>query len=239
MHVLLRSGASPHTHEPRPSDVRRTSSASVVFYGSPTLDGWAAGLEAPNRVAMLSLLPDSLLIRGTGEQADPHFWMDPMAVRGVLSALSDTLCALVPDRCADYQHGAATFADDLIVVHDSVSALMREMDGLHVLVTHPFLAYFARRYDLHVAGIVEELPGSEPTAADMMRMIDAAKSSEARAILTVPQHSTRVAGAIAEATGLPIIELDPMGGDVDGYAELLYFNASRIRTVLSSSPSLR
>lgn len=239
VHVLLRPGASPHTYDPRPSDVRLTAGASVLFFGSNDLDGWAAGFDAAATVAMLGLVPDSLLHVDRRDHVDPHFWMDPLTVRSVLPALADTMCALESSRCESYRRGAAAFAEHLLAVHDSVSVLMADVAGKPVMLAHPFLDYFARRYDVFVAGIVEEIPGSEPTPSDMMRMIELASESPAEVIFTLPQHPSRAAEAIAEAANLKLVELDPIGGGSNGYADLLYFNASTIRNALVQNASLK
>lgn len=237
IHVLLSPGASPHTYDPRPSDVRLAAGASVLFFGSKDLDAWAAGFDAEAKVAMLGLVPDSMLHVDRRNHVDPHFWMDPLTVRSVLPALADTMCALESSRCEAYRRGAASFAERLSAVHDSVSVLMAAVAGKPVMLAHPFLDYFARRYGLYVAGIVEEIPGSEPTPSDMMRMIELANHASAEVIFTLPQHSSRAAEAIAEAANLKLVELDPIGGGSNGYADLLYFNASTIRNALVQNAS--
>jgi zinc transport system substrate-binding protein len=43
---LLDPGASPHTYDPTPSDLRAVSNATALVYGAEHLDGWAANLPA-------------------------------------------------------------------------------------------------------------------------------------------------------------------------------------------------
>ena len=42
--TLLAAGASPHTYEPRPSDVVAAEQALCLFYAHESIDGWAAAL---------------------------------------------------------------------------------------------------------------------------------------------------------------------------------------------------
>lgn len=236
--AMLPSGASPHTYDPKPSDVRTASSASTLFYGSRDLDAWAAGLDVRSKISLLGLVPDSLLLRvqGHGEHADPHFWMDPLTVRSIVPAIADTLCALRADRCAGYRERAAEFAGELTATHDSLRSLMQDVQGASVLLSHPFLGYFARRYGLVVAGVIEEIPGGEPTPRDMLNLVKEAERTEAGVIITLPQHSSRAAEAVSEATDIPVVELDPIGGGANGYRDLLYFNARTIYAALTESP---
>lgn len=230
--VLVPTGGSPHTHEPKPSDARQSARAAVLFYGSEELDGWAASLHTERRVALLDLLPDSVRRPAyRAEGTDPHFWMDPRAVRALVPALAETLCRYDSEGCSRYRRNAQNFGARLEVIHDSLRTIMAPAAGASVLVSHPFLEYFAARYGLHVAGIVEEMSGSEPTLRDMRRMLEAARASSARAIFTQPQHSSRAAEAVARAAGIPVVELDPIGA-ADNLPDLLYLNARRIRDAL-------
>ncbi|MEX0599375.1 MAG: metal ABC transporter substrate-binding protein, partial [Rhodothermales bacterium] len=233
--VLVPGGASPHTYEPRPSDARKAARADVLFYGSETLDGWAATLESPSHVALVDLLPDSLRLPAFhGHGVDPHFWMDPIAVKSVAGELADVLCSVEPERCSTYRSNARAFAQELDVVHDSLRIMMDPVAGARVVLAHPFLHYFAERYDLRVVGIVEELSGSEPTPRGLHRMIDAARDARARAVFSQPQHDSRPAAAVAEAVGIPHVELDPMASG-EGLPNLLYLNARRISNALADS----
>ena len=244
---LLPSGASAHTYDPRPSDVRTASSARALFYGAPELDKWAAHLGGARGIALIDLLPDSLLLELPGEGSggygasdaghghtsgrDPHFWMDPLRVAALMPALVDTLCALDQPSCPAYHSNAAVFSGRLHALHDSVMTVVEPLRARALLLSHPFIQYFAERYSIGIAGVIEEMPGSEPTARDMERIIRSARRSGAAAIVTLPQLPDRAARIVSETAGIPIVELDPNGG-VAGrttYEELILYNAHALR----------
>jgi len=58
--VLLPPGASPHTYEPLPSDLRAVEHAEAFFYVDDVLDGWAADLGGNNTFAVGRLVPAEL-----------------------------------------------------------------------------------------------------------------------------------------------------------------------------------
>lgn len=235
--VLVPAGASPHTYEPRPSDARRAARATLLLYGSLELDGWAASLDAPARLGIVDLLPDRVRLSGHGGQGvDPHFWMDPLAVKALAPVLADTLCRYDAGHCQGFRRNAAAFSDALDVVHDSLLALMAPVQGASVLLAHPFLEYFSHRYDLRIAGVIEEMSGSEPTPRDMQRILRFARAESVRAIFTQPQHASRAAETIGETTGIPVVALDPLGAAED-LPKLLYLNARMIRDALLDSPA--
>jgi ABC-type Zn uptake system ZnuABC Zn-binding protein ZnuA len=217
---LLPAGASPHTHEPRPSDIRKTESALALFYVDERLDGWAARLPASKRIRILSLVPDSLLLEfpaedpahGHGPGIDPHFWTDPAAVRAAVPALARELARLDPGGAAVYEKNAAALAARLDTLDLTIAGRIAPARGRAVVLTHPFLCYYLHRYGIPLAATIEVIEGKEPTAKDIARVVEAARANRAALILASPELSRRAADLIAESTGLRVRMVDPLGG---------------------------
>ena len=55
-------------------------------------------------------------------------------------------------------------------------------------------------------------PGREPTPRSLARILEAIRTSGARALFSEPQLDPRPARVIATESGLPLFELDPVGG---------------------------
>jgi len=239
---LLDPGASPHTYDPTPSDLRAVSKASALVYGAEHLDGWAADLPAPRRLALVDLLPPQARLSfergGSGQKdqtVDPHFWTDPLAVKSLLPALADTLCTIDADGCSTYQANADSFATALATLDTQLQSLTAPVRETPVLLAQPFFRYFLHRYGPRLVDVVEPRPGTEPTPRDLQRLVREAEAAGARYILTQRQLSDRAATAVAEPSALPLVQLDPLGG-TDGrstYAALLLDNARILRDSLA------
>lgn len=237
--TLLEPGASPHTYDPTPSDVRAVSNGTAFVYGAEHLDGWAADLSASHRLALVDLLPMSAR-RSFDEDdtVDPHFWTDPQAVMSLLPVLADTLCAIDAHGCSTYRANADSFATALAALDTRLQSMMQPVRGTPVLLAQPFFRYFLHRYGPRLAGVVEPRPGAEPTPRQLQAMVQTAMSSGARAVLTQQHLSARAAQAVAESAVLPLVALDPLGG-MEGretYPKLLLDNARVLRDSLASSP---
>jgi ABC-type Zn uptake system ZnuABC Zn-binding protein ZnuA len=235
--VLLPPGASPHTFEPSPSDARRASGATVV-YVAQHVDDWAARIPAKNHLATLDLLPESFRRGFTAMPGDdhiggtdPHFWTDPLAVQALLPALVKRLAELDPGGRAAYEANASRFHRKLQALHDELRETLKPVRGQRVALFHPSFNYLFARYGIVCAAVVEVLPGKEPTARNVERMIGTLRRTGARAVFTEPQLPRKPAEILAEGAGIPVGELDPLGGEPGRmtYADLLRFNARALR----------
>jgi len=237
---LLAPGATPHTYDPSPSDLRATRGATALVYGAESLDAWAAELPASRRLSLIDLLPPGAQseFEGGGHHGatgvDPHFWTDPLAVRQLVPVLADTLCAIDAKGCSVYRANADSFVTALAALDTRLQALLAPIREQPVLLARPFFRYFLDRYGPRLVGIVELQPGTEPSPRQLTRLIDRAGTTGARALLTQASFSERAARAVAESADIPLLPLDPLGG-TEGrttYADLLLDNAQRLREAL-------
>lgn len=259
--VLLGPGDSPHTYDPRPSDVQSTERSLVLVYAHPHLDGWAASLPAPRRMQLVSMVPEAFRLdmpaghhespaesAGDDEahagrhadaqhgvrEVDPHVWGDPQAVLGLLPVLADTLCAVDPAGCSTYRANADTFATDLRALDVRLQAMLRPVEGRRAMLSQPFFRYFLRRYGVELVSTVEPLPAKEPSPRQIQRLAEQAADAKVAVIFTQAQLPDRAARVVAEASGVPVHALDPIGG-VDGrrtYEDLLLYNAREVLRAL-------
>jgi len=243
VHNLLPPGASPHTYEPRPSDAAAAERCLALFFVAPTLDAWAAGLTTPKRLAVMPMIPKAFRIayiphrhdddhghdHGDVEEdeADPHFWSDPLAVQAMLPALVKAMTALDPQGGRTYQDNAAAFGARLDALHAELTDMLAPFAGEEIILFHPSWVYFLERYGLGVAALVEPAPGKEQSPRYLRRVSEIAREKNVKAIFSEPQLARRPAEVVAETAGLPLFELDPLGG-VEGlkdYESLIRHNA--------------
>lgn len=239
VHTLLQPGTSPHTYEPRPSDIRATEQALAVFFVDESLDGWAARLPGATKVGALALVPESSRLPFELEHEssdelehkhgaeDPHFWADPLAVKEMLPGLVKRLSELDPEGATTYATNAEQFAVALDRLHQDMESQMAPLTGAPVVQFHPSWNYFLRRYGLRPVALIEPSPGKEATAKHIAEVAETIKREGIQAVFTEPQLARRPAEVVAEAGGVPVFELDPLGG-VPGrmtYDELIRSNA--------------
>ena len=241
VHVLAPAGASPHTYAPRPADARAAAEAAVVVYVADDLDGWATELEAERTLPLLSLVPPKkrLPYVETHEHdghthhhhsVDPHFWLDPTLVAEVIPALVEQLKAAgieVVDSNASY------FGEVVAGLDAALEEELAPIKGIAIAQFHPSMNYFFHRYGIENAGYVELSPGKEASPKYLHELAERLKTEGAAAVATEPQLPEGPARAVAEAAGILLTTVDPLGG-VPGrmkYVELLEFNADYLLPV--------
>ncbi|HIE30920.1 MAG TPA: zinc ABC transporter substrate-binding protein, partial [Methanosarcinales archaeon] len=72
--------------------------------------------------------------------------------------------------------------------------------------------YFARDYGLEQIPI--EVEGKEPSASDLMRLVEAAKADNITVVFAAPQFNPESARVIAEEIGGTVVSIDPLA---EGY----------------------
>lgn len=239
--VLVPPGASPHTFDPRPSDVARLARAALFVRSGGGTDDWAAGLaDAVPEVTTLVLA--EVLDARMPEVPRAHAWLDPIAVRDALApALAERFAALDPEHAGAYGRRLEDFQERLSVLDASLRRTLAAAPKRRFVAFHGAWDAFARRYALEAAGVVEPAPGQEPSPGAVAALVEAARREGLPAILVEPQLPPRVAEVIASEFGGGTVGVDPLGDPDDperaGYEALMRWNARRFVRALGGEAS--
>jgi zinc transport system substrate-binding protein len=221
---LVPPGASPHTYEPTPSQVAEIGRSDVLLLIGLGLEYWADDLvsAADN---------EKLLVVDTSANVEPmennhHIWLDPILAAGQAELIRDAFSQVDPRGVENYRENAARFTQELQALDRELETEIGGWSQQSFVAFHPAWVYFARRYGLKQAAVVEETPGHGPSPAELTEIIETARRIGARAIFAEPQLPPRVAETIAEESGAQVLFLDPIGGDKapDDYIDLIRYN---------------
>ncbi|MEO0107816.1 MAG: metal ABC transporter substrate-binding protein [candidate division WOR-3 bacterium] len=230
---LLTGRESPHTYEPRPSDVRRIADAHVLFRVGLGLEEWLEPLitnannpdlviiTAADSVSIIEGEPHSRFSEPThhSEIGNPHIWLDPENAKIAINHLVAALIRIDPKGESLYRSNQVRYTQRL----DSLSAAIKtEFAALsdHRLVTfHDAWPYFARRFGLEIVACLEPIPGKEPSARQVAQVIGLVRKQGVRVIGTEPQLPSDVPTTIAQATGAKLVVTNPLCIDETGQAD--------------------
>jgi ABC-type Zn uptake system ZnuABC Zn-binding protein ZnuA len=241
---LVPPGASTHTFEAQPGDMKLLEDARLFIEVGAGLDTWSARLRSaaahqPERLVLIELpgldpLPADPNERdrdasGAPARFDPHLWLDPIRVRDVVApALAGALARIDPAGRAHYEAQLAALQAQ---IGDADAEIRRTLagHGTKFIAFHGAWRYFAARYGLEQIGVVEEAPGEEPTPREIAGLVAAARAAHVPAILIEPQLSPRIARTIAAELGAGTVLVDENGDPDDPeratYPALMRWNA--------------
>ena len=237
IHTLVPPGASPHTFEPKPSDMAVVSRADWLWLVGGGLDDWATRLasQAPGLTEISRLT--TLFESASGSPADdtrlpgdPHHWLDPIQVRDrIVPFVADRLSALHPDDAGYFAARAKSFQARLTALDREVRETLAAAPGRRYVAFHGAWRRFAARYGLEEVAVIHEFAGEEPTPKELAYLVRSARRADVPAILVEPQLDPRIARTIGAEFGATTRLVDPLGDpdtpERSTYEALMRFNA--------------
>ena len=270
--TLIPAGASAHTYEPTPEQVRQLAQARVFFQIGLGLEFWLEKLVRATKNAELVRVDLSQTIetlpapspelpspsrKGTDQGrerlhrtsakgkhdhshmhkgADVHYWLDPVCMQQVVTHVERVFAALDPEHAQLYAERAQRVRMELEKLHAEILQHTRGLQNRRFIALHAAWTYFAPRYDLWQAAVIEPSPGREPSPrylADLARFM---RREGVDAIVIEPQLTATAAQALARETGARVGMLDPYGGPgVEGresYQDLMRYNVEALAKLL-------
>ena len=219
--ILVPPGASPHTFEPTPSQLREVGRCRLLVLNGLGLEYWA------DKVAAAVASPDLIVVdtsrRVETLDGNPHVWLDPRNAVLQAEEIRDALVQADPARRSEYEANAAAFARDMEALDRESRERVAGWSRRSFVSLHPAWSYLARRYGLEEAAVIETSPGREPSASEMVAIVEACRRSGAAAVFAEPQLSQKAARVLAEEAGVPVVLLDPLGPGKGkgGYRDLI------------------
>jgi zinc transport system substrate-binding protein len=245
--LVLPPGRSEHGYDPTPKQIAQLDDARLAITIGLDMDFWvdqianAAGIPVFHVGDHVPTLP--IEVTPVGEvhdlderpgAPDPHVWMDPDRMANLTGELARQLAAIDPDGKPGYEQRAREVAASLHELDRQIASRSATWTKRTIVTFHGSMHYYARRYGLVIAAVIEPLAGKEPTAAYLMRVLAAIQRSGAVALFSEPQFDRAPAQIIALEAHLPLGELDPVGGIAgrDSYEALLSWNTDQLDKVL-------
>jgi ABC-type Zn uptake system ZnuABC Zn-binding protein ZnuA len=206
--ALVPIGASPETYEPSPQDLIALGQAAIVFENGAGLEAWLSKVLGEARYARVVVLSDALpnsVTHPEGQQfVNPHFWLDPRYAAAYVGAIAQGLAAVDPEHAQLYRENAAAEQRRLASLDVWIASQIATIpkDQRAMIADHDAWYYFDRRYGIVDVGAIERFPGREPSAADLVALIAAAKAHHVRAIFAEPEFSPKLAKQLADSAGI-------------------------------------
>jgi zinc transport system substrate-binding protein len=170
-----------------------------------------AAADAEGRVVEVAAGLD--LAPGEGDlRFDPHVWLDPVLMRGIVGAVARALADADPAGADLYRRRGAALEQELGRLDAAFREGLSDCRYRTFVVTHEAFGYLATRYGLRQLGIQGLEPEGEPTAARVEAAIGVIRSGEAAPAVfsEATAEGRRVGEAVAAEPGVPVLPLSTL-----------------------------
>jgi zinc/manganese transport system substrate-binding protein len=249
LHTLVGPDGDTHTYEPIPADGVALAQANLIFENGLGFETWldklytASASKAKRVVVTTGVTPGKIAIGDAAGHTDPHAWQDVTYSMGMVAIIRDTLVAQDPTHAAAYQANAAAYLKQL---HDLDGYIQQQSSTLpadrrKLVTNHDALGYFASRYGYQVIGDVlgsVSTESSEPSAAEIARLIGEIKGAGVPAIFTENIENSAVISQVAQEAGVKVAPplytdaLGKPGTTGDSYLKMMRYNVDTIVAAL-------
>lgn len=215
--VMVPRGASPHSYEPTPSQLIEVSKAKMyVKVGSPIEFElmWLDKILAMNREIFVTDASSGITLRKMSSHEkglDPHIWLSLKNTAVISENIYKALVSIDPDNSRYYRLNRDRYVHKLDSLNQVVAQLLKNKRNRKFMVYHPAWSYFAEDYDLEQIPI--EAEGKEPSAKDIQRIMEQARTYGIKVIFVSPQFNTKSAEVIAREIGARMVMIDPLAKD--------------------------
>ena len=235
INVMVKAGSSPHTYEPKTSQMKSLSNSKIYFYtGIEFEKAWLDKFKksAPNtlfidssasieRIAMEEHSHEEEGPEGHKHEKhndhedehdhdglDPHVWLDPVLVKVQAKNIYEAVVSIDLENKEFYTKNYEEFLKELDSLDAQIKEILKPYEHKAFMVFHPSWGYFAKRYDLEQISI--EIQGKEPKPNELIELVKDAKEHNIKIVFVSPQFSQKSAKSIAQNIGGKVVAIDSL-----------------------------
>lgn len=252
INVMVKPGASPHTYEPKSSQMKSLVASKVYFYSGVSFEQvWLDKFKQSAKDTMFVDSTDGIEKMEMAKHEhhdeneknsdaknhdhendheehdhsglDPHVWLDPVLVKIQAKNIYETMVKIDSANADFYKTNYEEFLKEIDALDENIKTILEPYKEKAFMVFHPSWGYFAKRYNLEEISI--EIEGKEPKPAELVELMDEAKKHNIKIVFSSPQFSQKSALAISKNIQATVVSIDPLA---QNWSENLLYSAKQI-----------
>ena len=231
INVMVKPGASPHTYEPKSSQMKSLSNSKIYFYTGVSFENaWLDKfkLSAKNTIFVDTAVgieklameahshegeehnehKDEAKHDHENEALDPHIWLDPILVKIQAKNIYDAIVKIDSQNSDFYKTNYEEFLKELDLLNNELETILKPYEKRAFMVFHPSWGYFAKRYNLEQISV--EVEGKEPKPNELVELIKDAKIHDIKIVFVSPQFSQKTAKTISSSINAKVVSIDAL-----------------------------
>lgn len=217
--LLLPPGVESHSFEPKPSDIARISEVGVFIYTGKFMEPWAEDIIKGASNKNLKVVDSSVgiqMIPGAFHDADepagskdPHIWLDFDNDKIMIQTIATALLEKDPANARYYQQNANEYMNKLSALDAEYKASLSKCQSKEIVYGgHYAFGYLARRYNLEYLAAQGVSPDAEPTAQDLVRLVEQIKKYNVKYVFYEELTTPKIAETLAHETNAKMLLLN-------------------------------
>lgn len=216
--IMVPSGASPHTTELKPRQMTEVAKARMYAKVGSGIEFELAmmdDIEAVNKNMLVVDCSQGVELMGSVDPdepgQDPHIWLSPQNAKIMVQNICDGLVQVDPGNKTFYEQNRDAYLQKLDDLDQEIKTKLKDVQNRAFIVFHSAWGYFARDYNLEQVPI--EIGGKEPSAQDVVRIVEEAKARHIKIIFASPQFNPQMAEVIAREIDGKVVFIDQLAED--------------------------
>lgn len=162
---------------------------------------------------------------------DPHIWLSPRCAMAQAKNICDGLCLRYPEHAELFRSNLSGLLSDLESLQSYGKAQLSGLSHTEILTFHDGFTYLAHEFGIEIVESIEEESGSEPSARELIHLIEEIRLHDVAAIFVEENGSGSAASIIAAETGVSkgVLSMTMSGDD---YFAAMYANIDALKEAL-------
>jgi zinc transport system substrate-binding protein len=229
--TLVTPGNSPHTYEPKPSQMIKISKANLYFaIGVEFENIWLNKFKAQNKNLIVIKTDKNItkipMANKKAKKLDPHIWLNTDNLKIIATNMANALIKYDSKNSKIYKQNLEKFINECDNLKKIINNKLKNLKNRKFLVFHPSWGYFAKEFNLTQIAI--EVEGKSPSPKELIKILNFAKEQKVKAIFTQPEFSQKSAKLIANELNIKVVALSPLSRDI-------FKNLLKITNILAES----
>ncbi len=217
--LLLPPGVEAHSFEPIPSDIVKINEADIFVYTGKLMEPWAEDVikgAMNKKLLVVDTSRDTKMVPAVFHDADepagsldPHIWLDfdnaKIMVKNIVQAFQFKDSA----NKDFYEQKANAYSNRLTELDSSYKTSLATCKKREIIYGgHYAFGYMAKRYGLKYLAAQGFSPDAEPTANDLVKLVEQIKRDKIKYVFYEELTSPNIAKTIARETNAKMLMLN-------------------------------
>ncbi len=222
--MILPFGVDAHSFEPTPKLMAKIQKSSLVVYSGAGLEPWIDGFEFKNSVINMSKHVNLREIKADNHEhhehhdescshsgVDPHYWLDIQNMIKSTKIIRDSLIKILPESKELYLKNSENYIGMLNKLDNDYKQTIKECKIDSIIVNHNAFSYLSHNYGFHVEALSGLSPEAQPSAKNMIKLIEHVKEHNISTIFFESFVSDKAIKSIATEAKVNVDVLQPLG----------------------------